>query len=83
MDTNKKIIAVKEMKPAKLSLAWRKAHGTHALPGFSFTLSFRALAVHYQEIEHCTLTKAKLRQIGAIGRRDDRQSIGHEPRLCL
>ena len=76
MDTETKIAALEKMKPAELRLAWRNAHGTPAPPAFSAALLARALASHYQEQKSARLTKSELRQLGALGRKDDRRKEG-------
>ncbi|MEO9491061.1 MAG: DUF2924 domain-containing protein [Marinomonas sp.] len=74
---HEKIASLEQMTPAQLHLSWRKAFGTPAPPAFGSALMFRALAAHYQEKElGCSLTKAELRQLGALGRKDDRRKAG-------
>ncbi len=76
MNINTKIVALQNMKPAELRLAWRNTHGTPAPPGLGSALTVRALASHYQEREFGRLTKAELRQLGALGRKDNRRREG-------
>ncbi len=76
MNINQKIDALEGMKPAELRLAWRNAHGTPAPPAFGISLMVRALASHCQEREFGKLTKAELKQLGALGRKDDHRKEG-------
>lgn len=77
MDMYEKIASLAQMTPAELRLSWRNAFGTPAPPAFGSALMLRALAAHYQEKKlACLLTKAELRQLGALGRKDDRRKEG-------
>jgi len=76
MNFDTKIASLKSMKPVELRLAWRNAHGTTAPPAFGSALMVRALASHYQEREFGKLTKAELRQLGALGRKNERRKEG-------
>lgn len=76
MDIEQKIVALEEMPPAELRLAWRNAYGTPAPPALGLALTLRALAAHYQEEEVGKLTGAELRQLGALGRKDERRKEG-------
>lgn len=76
MNANTKIDALEEMVPAELRLAWRNAFGTPAPRGFGSALIVRALASHYQDQEFGKLTKIELRQLSALGRKDERRKEG-------
>ena len=76
MNVDTKIASLMTMKPAELRLAWRNAYRTPAPPAFGSALMVRALASHYQEREFGKLTKAELRQLGALGRKDERRKEG-------
>lgn len=76
MELDDKITAFAEMTPGELRLAWSKAFGTSAPPALGLALMTRALAAHYQEPEAGKLTKAELRQLGALGRKDERRKEG-------
>lgn len=76
MDNDEKIAALERMKPAELRLAWRNSFGTPAPQSFSSPLLLRAIAAHLQEPDIGKLTNAELRQLGALGRKDERRNEG-------
>ncbi len=73
MDIEEKISALEQMKTPELRLEWRNAFPRPAPASFSLPLVQRALAAHYQEREAGRLTMAELRQLGALGRKDERR----------
>jgi len=76
MDIDQKIAALEEMTPAELRLAWRNAYGTPAPPALGLALMVRALASRHQEPEAGKLSSVELRQLGALGRKDERRKEG-------
>lgn len=76
MDIDRKIAALEEMSPAELRLAWRNANGSPVPPALGLALMVRALAASYQEPEAGKMTSAELRQLGALGRMDERRKDG-------
>jgi len=76
MDIDEKIAALERMKPSELRLGWRNTFGTPAPPALSSPLLLRAMAAHLQEPEAGKLTHAELRQLGALGRKDERRKEG-------
>ena len=76
MDIDEKIAALEQMKPARLRLAWRNTFGTSAPLALSAPLLLRAIAAHLQEPKVGKLTQAELRQLGALGRKDERRKEG-------
>ncbi len=76
MDIEENIVALEEMKPTELRTAWRNTFGTPAPPALGFALMRRALAARLQEPGVGKLTQAELRQLGALGRKDERRQEG-------
>lgn len=76
MDIDEKIAALERMKPAELRSGWRNTFGAPAPPALSSPLLLRAMAAHLQEPEAGKLTHAELRQLGALGRKDERRKEG-------
>ncbi|MEM7701744.1 MAG: DUF2924 domain-containing protein [Pseudomonadota bacterium] len=76
MDIEEKIIAIEEMTPTELRAAWRNTYGTPPPPALGRSLMRRALAARLQEAEAGKLTQVELRQLGALGRRDERRKEG-------
>jgi hypothetical protein len=76
MDVEEKIIAIEEMTPSELRAAWRDAYGTPPPPALGRSLMRRALAARCQEPEAGKLTQVELRQLGALGRKDERRKEG-------
>jgi len=76
MNTEDQIEALENMSAALLRLEWRQCHGVPAPPAYSIALIRRALAAHYQERRLGRLSKTELRQLGALGRKDDRRKEG-------
>lgn len=76
MDIEDRIAAVEKMTPSELRAAWRDTYGVPAPPALGLALMRRALAARLQEPEAGTLTQIELRQLGALGRKDDRRKEG-------
>jgi len=64
------------MAPSELRTAWRNAFGTPAPPALGLALIRRALAARLQEPEAGKLTQVELRQLGALGRKNERRKEG-------
>ena len=76
MEIEDKIAAIEKMTPSELRAAWRDTYGTPAPPAIGRSLMRRALAAHVQQPETGKLTQAELRQLGALGRKDERRKEG-------
>jgi hypothetical protein len=76
MDIEDRITALEEMTPSELRAAWRSAFGTPVPPALGSSLLRRALAANVQQPETGKLTQSELRQLGALGRKDERRKEG-------
>lgn len=76
MKADDRIAALEEMTMSDFRVAWRNRFGRPAPPALSRPLMTRALAAHLQEAEAGKLTQAELRQLGALGRKDERRKEG-------
>lgn len=76
MDVEDRIAALEEMTPSELRAAWRNTYGTPAPPALGRALMRRALAARLQELGRDKLTQFELRQLGALGRKDERRKEG-------
>lgn len=76
MDIEPKIVAIEKMTASELRAAWRGPYGIAAPPALGLALVRRALAARLQEPEAGKLTKVELRQLGALGRKDERRKDG-------
>ncbi|WP_379552473.1 DUF2924 domain-containing protein [Qipengyuania sp. DGS5-3] len=76
MDIEDRIAAIEEMTPTELRAAWRDANGIPAPPALGLALIKRALAARLQEPEAGKLTQVELRQLGALGRKDEHRKEG-------
>jgi hypothetical protein len=76
MTVDAKIEALERMTPAELHQEWCGTFGSAAPPAFGLALMTRALAAKYQEKEQGKLTKAELRQMSSLGRKDERRKEG-------
>ena len=78
MEINDEIAALEKLTPCELRAEWRKVFGIPP-PALGLSLMVRAVAARLQEPVFGKLTKAELRQIGALGRKDDRRKVGRVP----
>lgn len=76
MKSEERIEALENKSAALLRLEWRQCFGVPAPPAYSVALIRRALAAYNQETRLGRLSKAELRQLGALGRKDDRRKEG-------
>jgi Protein of unknown function (DUF2924) len=76
MDIEDRIAVIEEMAPSELREAWRDTYGTPPPPALSRSLMRRALSARLQERETISLTQAELRQLGALGLKDERRKEG-------
>jgi Protein of unknown function (DUF2924) len=76
MDIEDRITALEEMTPSELRSAWRDTFRTPAPAALGRALMRRALSARLQEPEAGKLTQVELRQLGALGRKDDRRKEG-------
>lgn len=79
MDIEDRINALERMTPSALRAEWGRMIGEPPPPFLGFALMVRALAARLQEAEAGKLTKAELRQLGALGRKDERRKFGRVP----
>lgn len=79
MDIEDRIVALEGMTPSELRAAWRDTYGIPAPAALGAALMRRALAARLQESEAGKITQVELRQLGALGRRDERRKEG---RVC-
>lgn len=71
-----KIATLEEMTSAELRLTWCNALGTPAPPALGSALMVRALASKFQERKAGKLTASEVRQLEALGRKDERRKEG-------
>ena len=64
------------MTPSELRAAWRNPYGTPPPPALGQSLMRRALAARCQEPEVGKFTQVELRELGALGRKDERRKEG-------
>ena len=76
MDIEDRIAGIEVMALTELGAAWRDTFGTRAPPSLGRPLMKRALAVRLQEHKTGKLTQVELRQLGALGRKDERRKEG-------
>ena len=76
MDIEDRIAGIEEMTPSELRAAWRDTNGVPAPPALGLALLRRALTARLQKADSGILTQAELRQLGALGRKDERRKEG-------
>ncbi|MDA0819454.1 MAG: DUF2924 domain-containing protein [Proteobacteria bacterium] len=76
MTVDAKIYVLERLTPAELHQEWRRAFERTAPPALGLALMTRALAARYQEKGQGRLTKAELRQLSSLGRKDERRKEG-------